>query len=223
MLSRSSTQYVWRYDERGVYLVGGRDPLRTYGEPVTCRRIWELMAEPIRRASAKYGVPPALIVMTVATETAFARSDGFTGPKTFRWEPRVRVRDVAPARLGDYSAGPMQVLASTARRVIRVFGLPYDPVVTAPPYRERPATAPDRHPLYDYDVAIDIGAAVLHRLRPLTGSDPIRIAAAYNAGGLYPTSANPWGFRAHGDHLDRAAAWYGDACAVVAEQESHRP
>ena len=28
MLRRSSTQYVWRYDERGVYLVGGRDPLR---------------------------------------------------------------------------------------------------------------------------------------------------------------------------------------------------
>ena len=82
----------WRYDGGGVYLrdyADGRQPLRTPGEPVTCRTIWQHFAEPILLASKNYGVHPAIIMMVVATETAFARKSGFTGPLTFRWEPEV--------------------------------------------------------------------------------------------------------------------------------------
>jgi peptidoglycan L-alanyl-D-glutamate endopeptidase CwlK len=51
----------------------------------------------------------------------------------------------------------------------------------------------------------------------LTGDDPILIAAAYNSGGLRkaPTK-NRWHLSSHGNHLDRAARWFGDACAVIA-------
>jgi peptidoglycan L-alanyl-D-glutamate endopeptidase CwlK len=50
------------------------------------------------------------------------------------------------------------------------------------------------------------------------GDDPILVSAAYNAGGVYKSSKNPWCLRAYGDHLDRAARWYGDACAVLKEK-----
>ncbi|HEX6624905.1 MAG TPA: M15 family metallopeptidase, partial [Pyrinomonadaceae bacterium] len=103
----------WRYDGRGVYVRGeGSQPLRTGGQPQTCRRIWELYKEPIVSAASKYEVPPEIIMMTIATETAFARNYNFTGPNTFRWEAHVRNTDVNPPSMGDYSAGPMQTLGT---------------------------------------------------------------------------------------------------------------
>ena len=53
----------------------------------------------IVKACEKHGVPPELVIMTIATEVGDFVEDGFTGPKTFRWEPGPR----------DYSAGPMQI------------------------------------------------------------------------------------------------------------------
>jgi peptidoglycan L-alanyl-D-glutamate endopeptidase CwlK len=209
----------WRYDERGVYLratAGGREPLRTPGEPLTCRAIWRLFAEHILAAARKYGVAPELIMMTIATETAFAVRYGFTGPHTFRWEPNVEVTDVNPPIYGDYSAGPMQTLATTARWIIRQQHLPYDPFVVAPVYRSRPSP-PETHPLYDPARNIDIGTAEIKQRWSATGDDPILVAAAFNAGGLYRNNQNQWHLRSYGDHLDRAAKWYGDACAVLAE------
>jgi peptidoglycan LD-endopeptidase CwlK len=154
-------------------------------------------------------------MMTVATETAFALRFGFTGPHTFRWEPGVEVTDVNPHIFGDYSAGPMQTLATTARWVIQQQDLPYDRFAIAPVYRARPAP-PQAHPLYDPAVNIDIGTAEIKQRLRTTGDDPILGAAAFNAGGLYRSSQNLWHLRSYGDHLDRAAKWYGDACAVLA-------
>jgi len=65
--------------------------------------------------------------------------------------------------------------------------------------------------------SIPIGAAVIKQRWAKTGDDPILAAAAFNAGGLYNTNANPWHLRTTGDPLDRAARWYGDACAVLKE------
>jgi len=209
----------WRYDARGVYIrahANGNEPLRTRGEPITCRKIMDLCGECIIAASIKYEVPMALILMTIATETAFLRKYGFTGPLTFRWERHVQVNDVSPPTRGDYSAGPMQTLATTARWVIRTRNLSYDPFEVAPPYHQQPEP-PEQHPLYDYAVNIDIGAAEIFQRWSRTGDDPILVAAAFNAGGLYESSGNTWRLRCSGDHLDRAAEWYGDACAVVRE------
>jgi peptidoglycan L-alanyl-D-glutamate endopeptidase CwlK len=209
----------WRYDAGGVYIAdykNGKEPLCTPGEPTTCRAVWQLFAHPIVAASRKHNLPPALIMMTIATETAFARKAGFTGPLTFRWEPNVRIDDVNPPRLGDYSAGPMQLLATTARWIIREQGLDYEPFVVGPAL-EYLLDKPDALPLYDPSINIAIGAATIAQRHAKTGDDPILVSAAYNAGGLYRTNQNSWCLKTTGDHLDRAARWYGDACRVLQE------
>jgi peptidoglycan L-alanyl-D-glutamate endopeptidase CwlK len=209
----------WRYDESGIYLrdyAEGREPLRTPGEPITCRAIWSLFAEYIIAASKRYGISATVIMMVIATETSFARKYGFTGPHTFRWESRVEVKDVLPPLWGDYSAGPMQTLANTARWVIRQQGLDYDPYKVAPVFGRRPEP-PEMLELYDPAINIDVGTAEMKKRWSKTGDDPILVAAAYNAGGLYKSARNPWHLRSTGDHLDRAASWYGDACAVLKE------
>jgi peptidoglycan L-alanyl-D-glutamate endopeptidase CwlK len=215
----------WRHDGRGVYLrgtEGGNRPLRTDGEPKTMRRIWQLFGEQITAASVQHGVPPALIMMAIATETAAYRNYGFSGPMTFRWEPHVRVTDVAPALFGDYSAGPMQILATTARWVIGAQHLDYDAFSVAPVYERRPEP-PQTHPMYQAAVNIDLGTAVIKQRWQHTGDDPILVAAAYNAGGVYESGDNAWGVRCYGNHLDRAAQWYGDACFVLSELAGSAP
>lgn len=215
----------WRHDAHGVYVRehrGGRTPLRTDGDPVTARRIWALFREPILAASAKHGVPVPLILMVIATETAAYRRFGFTGPFTFRWEPHVEVKDVTPPVFGDYSAGPMQVLATTARWVIRAQRLDYDAFAVARAFERRPEP-PDALPMYDPAISIDLGAAVIRQRMAQTGDDPILVAAAYNAGSLRRSAANAWHLHCYGDHLDRAAKWYGDACFVLAEAGAHQP
>lgn len=67
---------------------------------------------------------------------------------------------------------------------------------------------------------IGLGVRYIARQRPATGYQPPLVAAAYNAGGLYPPreqDANPWRLRSTGDHIDRFCQFYGDACAVAAE------
>jgi murein DD-endopeptidase MepM/ murein hydrolase activator NlpD len=213
----------WRFDARGVYThdVGnGMQPWRWDSNLDTMRRIWSKMNSEILAASFKHGVNPALILMTIATEAHFAAPEHFTGPKTFRWEAHVPNDDVNPPFRGDYSAGPMQTLATTARWVIRskgaAYGLAYDPLTVAPIYRQKPVPKPARNPLYDYSANLDIGTAEIRIRLDKSGDDPILVAAAFNAGGIYPEQGSDWGIRTHGDHLDRAAKWYGDACAHLA-------
>lgn len=212
----------WRYDESGVYIrdyADGEKPLRSPGMPLTCRQIMHYCGTEIVSASRKHGIPMALIIMTIATETEIYRKYGFTGPYTFRWEPKVEVTDVTPHLWGDYSAGPMQTLATTARWIIREQRLDYDPFKVAPVY-EYPPEPPESHPLYDYATNIDIGTAEIKQRWAKTADDPILVAAAFNAGGLYESSGNLWSLRSTGNHLDRAAQWYGDACAVLKEMKT---
>lgn len=210
----------WRYDNKGVYLRtvnGGTTPLRTPGAPMTMRAIWEAFGTLIQLNARRFGVPPEIIMMTIATEAAAYRRDGFTGPATFRWESHVWNRDVTPNVQGDYSAGPMQTLGTTARWVIGAQGLGHHPFQVAPVYTLRPQTAPATHPLYEADTNIEIGTAEISQRLGMTGLDPVLVAAAYNSGGVYATDANAWHLRSHGNHLDRAAQWFGDACFVLAE------
>lgn len=208
----------WRVDAKGVYLrLRPSIPQRTPGAPTTCQSILALYGIAIHKASLAYSVPPELIVMTIATETAFARNWDFTGPRTFRWEPHVLVKDVSPQTHGDYSAGPMQTLATTAREVIRDMDLDYpDPFKVAPYFAAKPEPSPARNPLYSGDANIDLGTAEIKTRWQKTGSNPILVAAAFNAGGLYRSDQNVWHIRSANDHIDRAAAWFGDACFVLA-------
>jgi peptidoglycan L-alanyl-D-glutamate endopeptidase CwlK len=207
----------WRYDSRGVYLrAAPTTPARTPGAPTTCQTIIDLYGPAIHKAAIDHNVPPELIVMTIATETAANRRSDFTGAPTFAWEPNVKVEDVHPPTFGDYSVGPMQTLATSARDVIRRLGLPYpDPFAIAPYIRQRPNPAPAQHPLYAGGPNIDIGTAEIRSRIAKTGLDPILIAAAYNAGGVYESEQNEWHLRSAHDHLDRASKWFGDACFIL--------
>src|SRR6266545_2316789 len=78
----------WKYDGSGVCLQNDpATPLRSDGPPTTVNAILAAYGGEICKASIAHQVPPELIVMTIATETAIFRKVSFTGPKTFRWEP----------------------------------------------------------------------------------------------------------------------------------------
>lgn len=198
----------WRFDPNGVYLGSDpNNPVRSNGSPKTCAAILDLYGQQIFDSSVRHGVPPELIVMTIATESGADRKTKFTGPPTFRWEPGVR----------SYSAGPMQTLASTAQEVIDKLKLGYDKEGVAPTFTSQPQVTPPVLGLYDASTNIDIGTGEikLNNLRHSTGFDPILVAACYNAGSLRFTNANPWGLFTYGDHLNRASEWIGDACFLL--------
>jgi hypothetical protein len=198
----------WKYDNTGVYLEDDPDkPLRSGGEPKTCAAILDIYEQQIFDASMKHGIPPELIVMTIATETGDTRKTKFTGAPTFRWE----------AAHTTYSAGPMQTLATTAQEVITLLQLNYDKNAVAPAFSSKPVPTPTDLKLYDGAINIDIGTGEikLNNKRHSTGFDPIKVAACYNAGSLRPTDANPWHLFTFGDHLNRSAAWFGDACFLL--------
>ena len=110
----------WRVDKTGVHLKGKDKPERTPGDPTTTSKAIELYAEAIEEASVRSQLSPELIVMTIATETSAFRNQEFTGPKTFRWESHFKLgftNSALDGTTGDYSAGPMQVMSSTAREM----------------------------------------------------------------------------------------------------------
>jgi len=200
----------WRYDQTGVFLQAAPNtPVRSRGEPATVRAILANYGNEIFDASMAHGIPPELIIMTIATETAMFRPVNFTGPKTFRWEPSQ----------GSYSGGPMQVLETTAHDIINRLGLSFAPEDIPRHFPAKPAAPPALNPLYDGDVCIPLGTGYIRMKRERTGLDPILLAATYNHGSIgrtVPTQDNPWGLITAGDHLNRSAAWFGDACAVLA-------
>ena len=50
----------WRYDSNGIYIKeykNGNEPSESFGEPITCRKIMQLIGEQIIAASKKYQIP----------------------------------------------------------------------------------------------------------------------------------------------------------------------
>jgi peptidoglycan L-alanyl-D-glutamate endopeptidase CwlK len=197
----------WRVDGHGVYLKSmhdGLQPIRSPGTPKTCGAIVERLGRVIAQVCEKHGVPPELVIMTIATEAGDFVDEGFTGPKTFRWEPGPR----------DYSAGPMQILSATAREISAAANLGYSEA-DFPALDKEPKRPPEDLALYRPEVALDIGAALIRRIMRTQGTNPVLVAAAYNAGSVRASSANLWCIHCFGNHLDRAAMWFGDACALL--------
>jgi len=214
---------AWAYDQNGLYTRdhdGGLKTWRSVGAPITVQEVLAKLGTPIFSAAQKYDVPPELIVMTIATEAGAYRKSGFTGASTFRWEQGYVVGatgdpDLDGRETGDYSAGPMQVMADTARWMNSTKGLGYDAATMFAFFRNKPTQAPADLGLYDVDVCIDVGTAYIRHHYAETGGNPLLVAAAYNAGGLRASNQNHWRLKSHGTHLDRAAEWYGDACFVL--------
>jgi len=211
----------WRVDTRGVYLRNGPNaPLRTPGDPMTAAKVVEIYGEELAEASRRFELPPELIVMTIVTETGAMKRDNFTGPRTFRWEQHVTLTTTGTGldgrEKGDYSAGPMQVLSNTARDVNNKLDLGFDNKTDLKWFKNRPTKNPAKLGLYDGRTGIMIGAGYISLQARHTHLNPILVSAAYNAGSIRASGTNAWGLRCHGDHLDRASKWFGDACAVFA-------
>ena len=120
---------------------------RTNGSPATVNAILSAYGTEIFSASMTRRIPPELIVMTIAVETAAFRKVNFTGPRTFRWEQGVT----------SYSAGPMQILESTAKDVIAKLHLVFAPEDIPPQFTRKPDAPPSNNPLYDGDTNISLG------------------------------------------------------------------
>lgn len=213
---------AWRVDRRGVYTASSPNkPQRTPGSPITAGRIVELYGDAIAAAAKKYSIAPELLIMTIGTEAADFRGQDFSGPATFRWEAEFVVRntgdkDIGGSAKGDYSAGPMQVMADTARGLNKQEELNLDADKLFEYFKSKPRSAPASVGLYDAPLSIEIGACYIRRQFTATQGNPILVAAGYNAGSLKASGTNAWGLQVTGDHLDRAAKWFGDACEVLA-------
>lgn len=162
----------------------------TPGEPVTVRKVWDTFGAEIRDASKTYGVPVELIVATIATE-----SGGQVLMRTARREEPGWISDEeTPNRV---SIGPMQTLLSTAREALK------EPHLTS-----SDLLIPER--------SIRAGTAYIAQQVKKTSFSPPLVAAAYNAGGLYPEVAttNRWRLRCYplgtGTHIDRFVCWFND-------------
>lgn len=214
---------AWAYDKGGVYTRQPDGSLKTWrsaGAPITAQEVIAQLEPQIAAASSKYDIAPELIVMTVATETGIYRKTGFTGPDTFRWEAGYKVNATGNSAYdgkerGDYSAGSMQVLSDTARWMNNRYKLGYANNTDFTFFKNKPNPKTAKIGLYDPSICVDVGTAYLKHNMSKTGDDPILVAAAYNAGGLYPDTSNHWRIRSHGNHIDRAAEWYGDACSIL--------
>lgn len=99
---------------------------------------------------------------------------------------------------GRQSIGLMQVLTSTAEEVMG----------------KKLSAADLANPI----VGIEAGVRYIRRQYPTTKFMPPFVAAAYNAGGLYPPrdgDTNRWRLRSTGDHIDRFTWFYDDARFVA--------
>lgn len=119
---------------------------------------------------------------------------------TIATESRGIVRASLTEPDGRQSVGLMQTLTGTASEVM---GGPVSP-----------------QDLLDPALSIEAGTRYIARQRRVTDYQPPLVAAAYNAGGLYPPREqddNPWRLRSTGDHVSRFCQFYGDCAFVAAE------
>ena len=191
----------WRVLTDGIHVEGETGPRRTKGDPITVGRVWSLYRGHILEAHELTGVPLPTMLAMLATESG-------TNPRAERYEKH----------LDDWSFGAAQTLTSTAHAMAR--SLPI--VAPARPYpRDHSTEQAWREFLFDPRHSILLGAAVIAYQSDHWGylDDPVLAYAAYNSGHARP-SDRPWGlhyFRGgQYDALDVFAAWYGDACAVLA-------
>lgn len=172
------------------------------------RLYWTAWGPQIREAYRMHRVPPEVMLTIIATENGPGRRDPDGQPviRPPRTEPGYRSDDATPHRI---SVGPCHVLISTARQTLGM------------PQVDRAWLSVVANNLRAAASYVADGVAV-------TKWDPILVCARFNAGGLYDSSAssqfhNRWHLRSWGDHLDRAADWYGDAVAVLAESVETEP
>jgi soluble lytic murein transglycosylase-like protein len=147
----------WRLRTAGVE-IENLGVQRTGGKPITVGRIWAKYADPINEWCRRLKVPCELVVACIATESGGR-------PNVVRQEPGYVSDEETPGRI---SAGLMQTLLSTAREMVsrRDLDITVDWLLKP-------------------EQSIMVGSTYVMRQSKMTGFDPVLVAAAYNAGGVY--------------------------------------
>lgn len=191
----------WRTTEDGAVEIEGEGVPRTKGEPTSMRLYLALWGREIMQACLETRVPVPILLMTIATENGGAKVTGHRLELSgVRREPGYVSDESTPHRI---SVPPCHVLISTARAAL-----------------DKPTLG--RIALLNVSTNLRAAAHYMAGQAQETEYDPILTAAAYNAGGLYATEEgqrlhNRFHLRSWPGHLERAAQWYNDAVAVLAE------
>jgi hypothetical protein len=184
----------WRVTPDGVDCEGsGRVPVT---DPVRKRASSYVKSygDQYAAASKAYGVPIELLIACSLTEASPVDPE-----KCCREEPGFVSDASTPNRV---SAGFCQLLISTAREVMK------NPNI-------------DRKWLFDVGNSLRACAALIKRQSAKTYFDPVCVACAYNAGGLYENQSakNRWRLRQHpigtSKHADRFVENFNAAVALV--------
>lgn len=184
----------WRIDEDGfVVLDDGRRPM---GSRIFARGCFLQHGNSFRRWAAAYsrGISVAHLVATAITESGCSEWEGLHS-------------------VDNLSTGLMQVTGETCWSLLGSLGRPR---MTEDDCLEKMAEDPD--------FSIELAAAYMTQPNQveMTELDPPKVAAAYNAGGLYFDSGNPWRLRSTGNHIDRFVAAYNAYVAWNQDEKAGR-
>jgi len=182
---------TWRIDENGLVVLD--DGRRLMGSRIFARSCFLQHGESFRRWATAYSknLTVAHLVATAITESGCSEAE-------------------AQGSVDGKSTGLMQVTGYTCETLLPLLGLSG--------MKERDCL---KKMAEDPDFSIELAAAYMtHPAQvQLTDLDPPKVAAAYNAGGLYFDAANPWRLRSTGNHIDRFVAAYN---SYVAWQDDER-
>lgn len=179
--------------------VEGEGIVRTRGEPVTMRTLWDDYGSAIEDACGHLGVDTCLVASMMCIEAVRVRGTMHWDPRSLREEPGyVSDRDT-PHRV---SPGLMQTLLSTAEDMRVKYGLYPEPQ--------------DREDLFVAARSIMLGTAYLaHQIERYGTDDPVLMCGAYNAGSIRSTTKNRWHIRTYGEgRIDKMLAYYNDFRAL---------
>lgn len=181
------------------------DCLRTRGEPLTMRTLYAEHGEALHLASARFLVPLSWIAGLIAVEARRFANRSFDV---------LSLRDEDDWSFQNYqerphrvSAGLMQTLLSTARQMASLHDINLE--------IEGEIVELDLGDLCRPELSIKLGTAYMRYHMEQGVDDPIELIAAYNAGGVYPSTRHPWHLRVFGaTRIPKFVAFHNDLIEV---------
>lgn len=180
--------------------------LRTRGKPLTMGLLHAQHGPAIKATSVRFNVPVTWIAGLIAIE-AKRFPDRSCDVISLRDEDGWDFQNYQerPHRV---SAGLMQTLLSTARQMARDHDIGIQ--IDGEPYELGLGD------LCRPELSISLGAAYIRHHMDRGVTDPIKLIAAYNAGGVYTSSRHPWRLRVFGaTRIPKFVAFHNDMVAVL--------
>jgi len=170
----------WHISREGFVVLA--DGTRPMGSRIFARSCFLQFANSFRRWATAYSkeLKVAHLVATAITESGCSEIEGL-------------------GSVDNKSTGLMQMTGYTCADILRAYG--------GRPLTERACL---EKMAKDPDFSVQLAAAYIARPQQvkMTELDPPKVAAAYNAGGLYFDPKNQWRLRSTGNHIDRFVAAY---------------